>query len=529
MDKTSFQEKELQMLREAVDKISDIQGKKMIKSPEVEKIINIVEVFLRDKKRICYGGTAINNILPINDQFYNKEVELPDYDFYSPEPLKDSKELADIYYKAGFEEVEAKSGMHAGTFKVFVNQLPVADITDLPKSLYKKIMGDSIKVDGIYYCSINYLRMSMYLELSRPHGDVSRWEKVLKRLSLLNKHYPLRGKKCSFDMIQRLFEYGLKKNIMSGGTNVSIRDEDLYLDRVEERIFLTTRESLIDQGCVFFGAFANRLYLKNVNTLSRKNIPKIPDFDVLAEDPGGASRILKERLIDIGIKNITIQKHEGIGEILAPHYEIKVGPEAIAFIYEPLACHSFNVVNIAGKNIRIATLDTMLSFYLTFLYSDRKYYNNERIICMSEFLYRVQEKNRLGQKGILRRFSINCYGKQKSKEDIRTEKTKLFEKYKEKRNSPEWEWNFLRYVPKELDKTVTKKKGKTSVKNKGKTTTKNKGKTATKNKGKTATKNKGKTATKNKGKISVKKKGKTAQSRIEKLRRRRDSNRIFNF
>jgi hypothetical protein len=32
--------------------------------------------------------------------------------------------------------------------------------------------------------------MSMYLELSRPHGDVSRWEKVYSRLELLNKAHP---------------------------------------------------------------------------------------------------------------------------------------------------------------------------------------------------------------------------------------------------------------------------------------------------------------------------------------------------
>ena len=72
-------------------------------------------------------------------------------------------------------------------------------------------MKDSSQVNGIYYCAINYLRMSMYLELSRPDGDVSRWEKVLKRLSLFNKHYPLRGKNCSIEDIQRLFEYGIKK------------------------------------------------------------------------------------------------------------------------------------------------------------------------------------------------------------------------------------------------------------------------------------------------------------------------------
>ena len=77
---------------------------------------------------------------------------------------------------------------------------------------------------------------------------------------------------------------------------------------------------------------------------------------------------------------------------------------------------------------------------------------------MSEFLYRVQERNRLEQRGILRRFSINCYGKQTTKEDIRTEKTKLFEKYKNNRNSPEWEWNFLKYIPKDNKAKKNEKK-----------------------------------------------------------------------
>ena len=51
-------------------------------------------------------------------------------------------------------------------------------------------------VAGILYAPPNFLRMAMYLELSRPAGDVSRWEKVLKRLILLNKHYPLSSKEC---------------------------------------------------------------------------------------------------------------------------------------------------------------------------------------------------------------------------------------------------------------------------------------------------------------------------------------------
>ena len=45
--------------------------------------------------------------------------------------MKDAKDLADIYVKQGFTEVEAKSGMHHGTYKVYVNYLPVADITQV--------------------------------------------------------------------------------------------------------------------------------------------------------------------------------------------------------------------------------------------------------------------------------------------------------------------------------------------------------------------------------------------------------------
>ena len=149
--KMSFQECELAILRSAVDTIDKKTGRSKINNPDIKEIIHIVEGFLKTTRRICYGGTAINNILPLEDQFYDKSVELPDYDFFSPDPLDDAKKLADIYYKKGFTEVEAKSGVHAGTFKVFVNFIPVADITYLVPELYKKIQKKSILVAGIHY------------------------------------------------------------------------------------------------------------------------------------------------------------------------------------------------------------------------------------------------------------------------------------------------------------------------------------------------------------------------------------------
>ena len=81
-DKQNIGECELQILRSAVDNIELELGENLINNPEIIKIINIVEEFLKSKKLVCYGGTAINNILPPEDQFYNKNI-LWVYDHWS--------------------------------------------------------------------------------------------------------------------------------------------------------------------------------------------------------------------------------------------------------------------------------------------------------------------------------------------------------------------------------------------------------------------------------------------------------------
>ena len=149
----------------------------------------------------------------------------------------------------------------------------------------------------------------------------------------------------------------------------------------------------------------------------------------------------------------------GVGEILSSHYDIRVNGETVAFIYEPLACHSYNVISKGGHKIRIATLDTMLSFYLAFIYVNRPYYDPQRVLCMSHYLFKVQQRHRLQQKGILRRFSLDCYGDEKhTKEKVRAEKTKRYKALSKHKGSKEWEYYFLNYKPGEKDEKKSKKK-----------------------------------------------------------------------
>ena len=300
--------------------------------------------------------------------------------------------------------------------------------------------------------------MSMFLELSRPAGDTSRWEKILKRIILLNKNYPLTSINCNDVDFQREME------------NLEKQDE----------IYENVKNTLVNQGVVFFGGYAVSLYSQYMPKNLRKKLDKIADFDVLSNEPETTAEIVKERLKDIGVKNAKIIKRDPIGELVPLHYEIKIGNDTIVFIYKPIACHSYNNFVTKGQKVKVATIDTMLSFYLSFLYADKPYYNQflDRILCISKFLFDVQQKNRLQQKGLLRRFSVTCYGHQESVEEMRAHKAEKYKVLKHNKNKAEFEKIFLNYNPENIkerkeQEKIYKSKAKTS-KNKGRATKKNK-------------------------------------------------------
>ena len=438
-DKMSFQECELAILRQAVDNIEDNTKKQQKNSGDIIEMIRIVENFLRDTKCICYGGIAINNILPQEAQFYNQEVEIPDYDFYSKTPVEHAKDLATRFHKAGYQEVEAKAGVHYGTYKVFVNFIPMADITMLHNDLYDNLHKESMEIQGIHYSSPNFLRMSMYLELSRPDGDVSRWEKVLKRLTLLNHHYPLETENCYEVDFQRQLNTQSLENA--------------------SKLYYIVRDTLINQKVVFFGGYAGSLYSKYVPEKEKKIIKQTPDFDAIIENPELCASIVIQKLKDKGFSNTKIEKHDAIGEIIPSHYEIRVGDETLGYLYEPIACHNYNEITLDNQNIRVATTDTILSFYLAFLFSNHAYEDQkykDRLLCMAKFLFDLGEKNRLSQVGLLKRFSLHCYGKQPTIENIRTQKAEMFRKLHKEKDKTEWEKWFLKYNPANVDKKGNK-------------------------------------------------------------------------
>ena len=159
---------------------------------EKDKIVKLVLNFLIDKKRKVYGGTALNALIKDvepNDAIYDDDINDPDIDFYSPDPLKDLTELCDLLHSAGFKDVVGQEATHEETYSIFVNQLNYVDITYVPTNIYNRMpfrMINDIHYIHPHFMTIDYLRM-----LTDPIISFWRIEKSFKRLILLWKHYPI--------------------------------------------------------------------------------------------------------------------------------------------------------------------------------------------------------------------------------------------------------------------------------------------------------------------------------------------------
>lgn len=431
-----IEEKELELIRDTIDQSERLQTIMLKQTKDVSKIISILERFLRNKKLICYGGTAINVLLPKDLQFYNKDVDIPDYDIYSTTPLEHAKEIADIYAKKGFLNIEVKSAVHPGTYKVNVNFISVLDLTYQDATTFSIMKKDSIKVDGIIYAPINYLRMSMYRELSRPNGEITRWEKVLKRLILLNSTYPIKNTICDKINLTMIDEENTSKEESS---NLSVAYD-------------CVKEKLIKDKLVFIGGYATSLYDKYMSK-EHKDLFKKRKFnlEVLSDNPKEIIDEIKIILEKKGFTDINIVEREKIGHIIDIHYEVVVNGKTISILYKSMGCYNYNTIRRSKKEIRIGTMDTILTFLLGAMYTGRNYYDNEKLLCMAQYLFTIQMNNRLKHKGMLKRFSLDCIGYEKTFQEVREEKIKKYRELKHNRDSKEFKELFFRYNPNEIN------------------------------------------------------------------------------
>jgi hypothetical protein len=364
----------------------------------------IIEEFISTKKLVSYGGTAINMYLPKEHKFYNED-DIPDYDCFSNNALKDSVELSKILKKNNIGNIEVKSAMFKGTYKIFINFIPIVDITQIKTDIFLNIYNKAVKINNILYAPPSYLKISLYQELSRPLGDLSRWTKIYKRLELLNKFQPLYISNCliSENDTPETDEY---KNI-----------NNTIIELIEKNNWVV----LGDYGLSYYIKYFPKKYQKMNRTI---HVPYILTENI-------------NTVLDILPFKYSVEKYSY--EIVNDFYQIIYNNYPVLYIFITDSCVSYNKIN----GINVATIDTILSIYYALSFLNIKFFNINKILSYCYLLHNVKTN-----KGACKRFNLPCVGYQKTIEDMRHERTIKYKLYKKTKSKKIYNEYFFQYIPK---------------------------------------------------------------------------------
>lgn len=401
----------LSAVEDAISEAVEIRDQEFVDSPSLRKALQIVEAFLRKSHRICYGGMAINAHLPKSKKFYDFRKVLPDYDFFTPNPEDDVKDLIRIFQQEGFDEVSARVGMHEGTTKLFVNFTGVADITFMPMWMYKLLQKRSIQDDGIHYVDSDFLRMNMYLELSRPRGEVERWDKVYKRLVLLNSLEEIQNSGCAY-------KKGPKPTHVSREIHTQLID---YLAK---------------HGLIYLGAELQNVYkspksFQHAHILRATNpvmaLAELPEIHVLS-----MKQILHSYDPSLHLQTV---RWSSLGELVPEMYGLSLHGRVIFLVAQERFCHAYNTVKLGkGKELKIAALDTAITIFYTLTFvRGLEGFVPKSLHCFANALVEISRKTRdMGKSGVFPMFPVTCQGHQPSKPSLLREKAKRIADLKQK-------------------------------------------------------------------------------------------------
>jgi hypothetical protein len=388
---------------------------------EILRAIDVVETFLRKKHRLCYGGQAINAHLPKRHKIYDPQYSIPDYDFFTPQQDNDIRYLSKMLRKAGFNEISAREGMHEGTIKIYVNYIPVADITSLDPKLYQLLSAREYRSEGISYMDANTLRMLMYLELSRPRGEVERWSKVYERLMLLNKYVPVDSREC-------------KREVKTSVLNSNEINAIMHYCIKEKRIFAGA-----DLAGFYEAAFTGKKKAKWLMYTKRPIYMYTQDLERDVTHFRYELHHLEKSIEGRENKDSTelrIHRIKPMGGDLVPEMVVFTRNKYPVFILvSQTACHSYyNIPLKYGNNLRIATLDTLITLYFSMALLKYRFMDLGSLECLAQELVEVSYRARDSPEKFPFQFiSLECSGHQSRLASLIREKVKRFDTRRKKK------------------------------------------------------------------------------------------------
>lgn len=417
------------LAKQTSESIVKDQTHEMILDPKIIQTLRYVEQFIVKHKLVVYGGTALNAILPPKDRFYSPEFDLPDWDFFSDNPVRHAVAIADeVHVKTGAETF-VTTAAHHGTYKVYSDGVSIADITYVEKPLLDVLRKRALIRDDVLYSGPDYLRMAAYLELSRPRGQVDRWEKVMKRLLLLNRAHPI-----------QIRDYKPRKQELPKQIRVAV---------MKCLVSLQVSRKKNEEEFAFFGPESVSLLRRSIGRDGRKRAPELGASSgemfpmILSPSPKKTlQKVLSALRKDDTIHSSSSEGgqivsicRKGRGEFLPNFYEIRMGrggPIMGLILGTSNGCQSVyhlpaRVPADDGKKthiVTIASIESCLYMYLAVRFAKNIPVPASAILKVCNRLvnlhFRAMEEN----KHPVLPLPTQCVGEQETIRDMRKEKQK---------------------------------------------------------------------------------------------------------
>jgi len=281
-----YREEDIDIIKSNIDIIAEkalIQYKTNYEPTfeESKQVYKVILDFIKAKKRIIYGGYAQNKLITDkneNDGFY-QEIDTPDVEFYSYEPLQDLFELCNILYQKKFKYIQGSEGLHGGTYKIFINFENYCDITYMPKNIYDNCPYITTK-DNLRLSDPMFMLIDIYRVFTDPMTSYFRLDKSFKRYLRVYKYYP--------------FEK-YKKNDIIKFTNITSED---ILNKIRKLI-------IHNSDYIVVGTYAYNYYIKK----TKMDTVKINFYEIITSNIKEEANKIYKKLFKIFGEKLTVKEY----------------------------------------------------------------------------------------------------------------------------------------------------------------------------------------------------------------------------
>ena len=393
-----YDKKNMKLLEDNIDSIV-VDARKFalnnILEPNLEEWNSAMKIlldFIKTNKRIIYGGYGWNELIKkkdTKDAIYSKDmIELPDIDFYSPEPVQDLVALCKLYVKQGFKFVRGEEAQHAETYTIYVNQHQYCDISYMPKILYNKM--PIMKINDLNISHPKFILIDIMRQYNDPITSYWRVKKNIIKTNILLSHYPLetRGKLTVQDIPNEL-----QKN----------------LDYVRKKI-------IIDSKLLVFGYYGYQYYMYKSRNNEKEEL-YVPYYDVISTDLEKDVKLIREKLIEFN-NAITVEEYHPFFQYFDRSVTFKFKGKTILNVYGNNGmCIPY--WHIKKKNFNVVTfpymVQTLLIKHIYYLINSNKILSQNYDYLLEDIIkarnnYLEKQKKSILDNTPFQEFRIDCMG-----------------------------------------------------------------------------------------------------------------------